>query len=171
MPSFSGWLFDVYPGGAGMILWLLDEAGQMHALYDDDFTPCFYARGPEDELAALTNLLRARRETTLRRTARRDLFLDRELEVLEIGVRPPSRLPAVLHATAEAFPNLTYYDADIPLPQRYVLARGVFPVALCQVEYTLSGGPPPSRSPEPPSRAQRGSSEGAARAPCRPRRG
>jgi DNA polymerase-2 len=137
--GLTGWLFDVYPGGGGMILWLLDEAGQMHALYDDDFTPCFYARGPEDELAALTNLLRARRETTLRRTARRDLFLDRELEVLEIGVRPPSRLPAVLHAAAEAFPNLTYYDADIPLPQRYVLARGVFPVALCQVEYTLSG--------------------------------
>src|SRR3972149_5930682 len=65
----------------------------------------------------------------------RDLFLDRELEVLEIGVRPPARLPAVLHAAAEAFPYLTYYDADIPLPQRYVLARGIFPVALCQVEH------------------------------------
>jgi len=135
MPSFSAWLFDVYPAGAGMLLWLLDEAGRMHTLHDDDFTPCFYVRGPEDELAALTGWLRPRRDVALRRTVRRDLFLDRELEVLEIGVRPPSRLPAVQRAAAEAFPDLTYYDADIPLPQRYVLARGVFPVALCQVEY------------------------------------
>jgi len=135
-----------------MVVWLLDETGRMHALRDDGFTPCLYARGPEDELAALGHLLRARYGEvrrlphggatpgiTLRRTARRDLFLDRELEVLEIGVRPPARLPAVLHAAAEAFPNLTYYDADIPLPQRYVLARGVFPVALCQVEHDDDG--------------------------------
>jgi DNA polymerase-2 len=118
-----------------MTLWLLDEAGRMHTLHDDGFTPCFYVRGPEDELAALTGWLRPRRDVVLRRTSRRDLFLDRELEVLEIGVRPPARLPAVLHAAAEAFPNLVYYDADIPLPQRYVLSRGIFPVALCQVEY------------------------------------
>src|SRR3990172_6658216 len=135
MSSLSAWLFDVYPSGAGMIVWLLDEAGRMHALHDDDFTPCFYVRGPEDELAALTGWLHTRRDVVLRRTARRDLFLDRELEVLEIGVRPPAPLPAVLHAAAEAFPYLTYYDADIPLPQRYVLARGIFPVALCQVEH------------------------------------
>ena len=162
MPSLSAWLFDVYPSGPGMLVWLLDESGRMHALRDDDFVPCFYARGPEDELAALSNLLRARRLPTLRRTERRDLFLDRDLEVLEIGVPTPSMLPAVLRWASEAHPNLTYYDADIPLPQRYVLSRGVFPLALCQVEYVLSEGP--SRSPEPPSRAQRGSSEGAARA-------
>jgi len=139
MPSLSAWLFDVYPSGAGMLVWLLDEAGRMHALHDDDFTPCFYVRGPEDELAALTGWLRPRHDVALRRTARRDLFLDRELEVLEVAVRPPSRLPAVLRAAAEAFPNLVYYDADIPLPQRYVLARGVFPVALCQVEHDDKG--------------------------------
>jgi DNA polymerase-2 len=149
----SAWLFDVYPAGDGMLAWLLDPQGRMHALHDDQFIPCFYARGPENELAALDHLLRARHGETrqlsggkwtpgvsLRRTTRRDLFLDRELEVLEIGVRPPARLPAVLHAAAEAFPNLTYYDADIPLPQRYVLARGVFPVALCQVEYEPDPG-------------------------------
>jgi DNA polymerase-2 len=154
MPSLSAWLFDVYPNGVGMTLWLLDETGRMHALHDDDFTPSLYARGPEDELAALAHLLRTRYGESrplsqggstqspgiaLRRTARRDLFLDRELEVLEIDVRPPARLQAVLHAAAEAFPHLTYYDADIPLPQRYVLARGVFPVALCQVEHDVDG--------------------------------
>jgi DNA polymerase-2 len=154
MPLLSAWLFDVYPAGDGMLTWLLDESGRMHALHDDQFTPCFYARGPENELAALGHLLRARHGkirqlaggkwtpgVALRRTARRDLFLDRDLEVLEIGVRPPARLPAVLHTAAEAFPNLTYYDADIPLPQRYVLTRGIFPVARCQVEFIPSPSP------------------------------
>src|SRR3990172_7171209 len=135
MSSLSAWLFDVYPSGAGMIVWLLDEAGRMHALHDDDFTPCFYVRGPEDELAALTGWLHTRRDVVLRRTARRDLFLDRELEVLEIGVRPPAPLPAALHAAPAALPPPTHYHPDIPLPQRYVLARGIFPVALCQVEH------------------------------------
>ena len=147
MPSLSAWLFDVYPSGPGMLVWLLDEHGRMHALRDDDFVPCFYARGPEDELAALSNLLRARRLPTLRRTERRDLFLDRDLEVLEIGVPMPSMLPAVLRWASEAQPNLTYYDADIPLPQRYVLSRGVFPLALCQVEYETEEKPDFSRNP------------------------
>jgi len=134
--TLSAWLFDVYPSGTGMLLWLLDERGRMHALRDDDFTPCFYVRGPEDELVALARGLRHRRlPVRLRRTERRDLFLDRDLEVLEIGVRVPAMLPAVVRQASEAFPHLTYYDADIPLPQRYVLARGVFPVALCQAEY------------------------------------
>ncbi len=147
MASLSAWLFDVYPSGPGMLVWLLDEAGRMHALRDDDFVPCFYARGPEDELAALSNLLRARRLPTLRRTERRDLFLDRDLEVLEIGVPMPSMLPAVLRWASEAHPNLTYYDADIPLPQRYVLSRGVFPLALCQVEYENTEKPGFLRNP------------------------
>ena len=148
MPTHSAWLFDVYPSGPGMTVWLLDEHGRMHAVRDDDFVPCFYARGPEDELAALERLLRARRLPTLRRTERRDLFLDRDLEVLEIGVPIPSMLPAVLRWASEAYPDLTYYDADIPLPQRYVLARGIFPVALCQVEYSEKPGS--SRNPVPP---------------------
>src|SRR3989304_5146308 len=101
-----------------------------------------FVRAPEDERAALTGWLHTRRDVVLRRTARRDLFLDRELEVLEIGVRPPARLPAVLHAAAEAFPHLTYYDADIPLPPRYPRAPGTLPPW---------GSRPTAAGPSPPA--------------------
>jgi len=135
MAALSAWLFDVYPDADGMRLWLLDDGGRMHTLHDT-FTPCLYARGPLDDLRAVARMLRARRApVTLRRAERRDLFLDREVEVLEIGVRLPALLPTVLRWAAEFRPYLTYYDADIPLPQRYVLARGVFPLAACDVEY------------------------------------
>jgi len=138
MADLSAWLFDVYPDGDGMRLWLLDGDGRMHTLHDT-FTPCLYARGPLDDLRAVSRMLRARRApVTLRRAERRDLFLDREVEVLEIGVRLPALLPTVLRWAAEFRPYLTYYDADIPLPQRYVLARGIFPLAACDVDYDPS---------------------------------
>jgi len=129
MPTLFGWLFDLYPAGGGMTLWLLDGQGRVRAL-QDSFTPAFYARGPRHELRALCQMLRAHRAPVeLRRTERRDLFLDREVEVLEVGVRVPARLPSLFREVAEAFPELTYYDVDIPLPQRYVLARNLFPLA------------------------------------------
>jgi DNA polymerase II len=135
MADLSAWLFDVYPDGDGMRLWLLDGDGRMHCL-QDAFTPCLYARGPLDDLRAVARMLRARRApVTLRRTERLDLFLDREVEVLEIGVRLPGLLPTVLRWAAEFRPDLTYYDADIPLPQRYVLARRLFPLAACDLDY------------------------------------
>ena len=144
MAALSAWLFDVYPDADGMRLWLLDDGGRMHTLHDT-FTPCFYARGPLDDVRAVARMLRARRApVTLRRAERRDLFLDREVEVLEIGVRLPALLATVLRWSAEFRPYLTYYDADIPLPQRYVLARSVFPLAACDVEYD-SGGQPAAR--------------------------
>ncbi|UCF60296.1 MAG: hypothetical protein JSV37_11085 [Anaerolineaceae bacterium] len=135
MPSTFGWLFDVYPSGDGMTVWLIDEQGQSYALRDT-FAPSFYAHGPREELRAVCQMLRARHApVTLRRTERLDLFLDRPLEVLEVSVRIPSMLTRLFRQTADYRPDLTYYDADIPLPQRYALARGVFPLAYCHVDH------------------------------------
>ena len=133
--TLTGWLFDVYPCDDGMLVWILDEDGRAHALRDS-FSPSFYVRGPASELRAVGEMLRARRApVTLRRAERRDLFLGREIEVLEVGVRQPGLLPALVRQTADFRPDLTYYDADIPLPQHYVLARGAFPLAYCAVEH------------------------------------
>jgi DNA polymerase-2 len=132
-PTF-GWIFDIYPAADGMVVWLLDEDGRAHLLRDT-FSPCFYVRGPRQELRAVCRMLRAQRApVTLRRTERLDLFLDRAVEVLEVGVRIPRLLGRLFHQTAEFRPDLTYYDADIALPQRYALARDVFPLAYCAVE-------------------------------------
>ncbi len=135
MTSLYGWLFDAYPAGEGMTVWLVDNDGQPHALRDC-FTPCFYARGPREDLRAVCQMLRATRAPVdLSRTERIDLFLDHEVEVLEVGMRLPARFERLFRQVAEFRPHLTYYDADIPLPQRYVLARAVFPLAYCQVEH------------------------------------
>ncbi len=134
MNTLFGWLFDVYPSGDGMTVWVIDPDGQSHHLHDT-FTPTFYAHGPRQELRSVCQMLRNRgAPVTLRRTERIDLFLDRHIEVLEIGVRIPDLLPRLFRQVADFRPNLTYYDADISLPQRYVLRRGIFPLAYCSID-------------------------------------
>ena len=136
MSALYAWLFDAYPSEAGMTTWWIDADGHAHALADD-LTPVFYVQAPRADLHALCLWLRARAPVpvSLQRTERTDLFLDRPIEVLEVGVPQPAAFQRLFRQTADAFPNLTYYDADIPLPQRYVLRRGIFPLAYCAVEH------------------------------------
>jgi DNA polymerase II len=132
--SLYAWLFDAYPAGGEMLVWLIDHDGRAHALRDA-FTPVFYVDGPRQELRAVCQMLRARQApVSLTRVERHDLFLGREREVLAIGVHHPGLFERLFHQVAGFRPQLTYYDADIPLAQRYVLARGVFPLAYCAVD-------------------------------------
>ncbi|HEX9795645.1 MAG TPA: DNA polymerase domain-containing protein, partial [Anaerolineales bacterium] len=130
-----GWLFDAYPSNGAIGVWLLDRDGRAHLLHDR-FTPSFFVHGPRSELRGLWQWLRQRRlPVELAKSEGTDLFLDRSIEVLAVGVPDPARLPAVLRQVSQLKPDLTYYNADIPLPQRYVLARGAFPLAYCAVEH------------------------------------
>jgi len=134
MTSLFGWLFDLYPDREGMAVWFIDRQGRAHHLRDS-FTPVFYVRGPRQDLHDVCQMLRAQHAlVSLRRTERLDLFLDRPLEVLEVGVRIPALLPRLFRQVADFRPHLTYYNADIPLAQRYVLARQTFPLAYCALE-------------------------------------
>jgi DNA polymerase-2 len=132
--TLFGWLFDAYPSGEGMRVWLIDPQGRPIGLRDR-FAPAFYAHGPVADRQALQDLLaRSGAPVDLHTTERIDLFLDRPIEVLQVAVQQPRLLARVFQQAAQALPRLTYYDADIPLPQRYVLARGIFPLAYCAVE-------------------------------------
>ena len=136
MPTLFAWLFDAYPSGNSMSVWLIDREGQSHELHDT-FSPRFYAQGARNRLRALGGALIGKRAPVeLRLTERLDLFLDRQIEVLEVLVRIPGDLPRIFRQASQAFPDLTYYDADIPLPQRYVLEREIFPLAYCAVDET-----------------------------------
>ena len=134
MPTLFAWLFDVYPSGNGMSVWMIDREGRSHELRDT-FHPRFYVQASSARLRDLSALLAGNRAPVeLRMTERIDLFLDRPIEVLEVRVTVPGRLPRLFQMASRAFPDLTYYDADIPLPQRYVLERELFPLAYCAVD-------------------------------------
>jgi DNA polymerase-2 len=69
----------------------------------------------------------------LAREQRRDLFSG-DTPVLSVELARPSDLPRLFQRTSRAFPDLTYYDADIHLSLRYAARYEAYPLADCEVE-------------------------------------
>jgi DNA polymerase-2 len=133
----KGWLLDVYAGqedgDEGVILWLLGEDGQRYRLHQP-FPITFYAAGPAGRLRALWRYLLARREPlSLFRTQRRDLFSEQPLTVMAVQVARAADQPRLFYQLSQSFPDLTYFDADIPLTLRYAARYDAFPLARCRV--------------------------------------
>jgi DNA polymerase-2 len=146
MPVYTGWLLDLYaaPAGspdaqAGLTVWLLDESGPRRRLRQS-FPVTFYAAGPARQLRQLWSFLRAQPiPLRLWRDERRELFSGKLLPVLSVQVARPADQPPLFHLAARRFPDLTYYDADIPLPLRHAALYGTFPLARCRVTASVEG--------------------------------
>ena len=147
-----GWLFDIYPNETNLTLWLIGEDGKRHR-FVQDFAATVYAAGPSPRLRKLWKWLKEQPVPVhLSRTERRDVFLGtssaphgaetadsgmmspRLVTVLAVEIMQPVRLDGLFRSMVAAFPDLTYYDADISLPLRYAAAYGVFPLARCRLE-------------------------------------
>ncbi len=72
-----------------------------------------------------------------RLAARKDLFAG-QIPVLAITLAAPAALPQVFRRVAAAFPDLEYYDADLPLSLRFAHRTGVFPLLACRLWYSGS---------------------------------
>ena len=131
--SISGWLFDVYPGESGLTLWVIGEDGQRHC-FNQDFAAALHAAGPDARLRQLWKWLQRQPiPVRLARTQRRDVFKGMRT-VLAVEVLQPASLDALFRKAESSFPDLTWYDADIPLALRYAAAWDVFPLARCRLE-------------------------------------
>ena len=134
MSDLTGWLLEVYddPGG-GVVLWLLGDDGVRHRLHQD-FPVTFYAAGPAAHLRQLWRYLQEGKvPVRLSRTERRDLFQPEPVTVLSIEVEHPADQPPLFQQLARLFPELTYYDADLPLALRFAALHGTFPLARCRM--------------------------------------
>jgi DNA polymerase-2 len=160
----TGWLLDLFPDPSGkdsqggIVLWLLGEDGERHRFHQP-FPVVFYAAGPPERLRALWRFLKAQPiPVVLSRAERRDLFQPEPVTVLAIEVPRPAVQPRLFQQVARAFPDLTYYDADLQVTLRYAAAHGVFPLARCRVLVDEEGGvqeitaldTPWDLDPEPP---------------------
>jgi len=138
--ELTGWMLDLYeePQG-GVILWLLGEDGQRHRLRQP-FPVTFYAAGTPQRLRALWHHLQGRGTAlNLSRTERRDLFQAGPVTLLAIRVERPADQPSLFQEAARLFPDLTFYDADLPISLRYAAVHGTFPLARCRVSADESG--------------------------------
>ena len=133
MIEVRGWVLDLYADvEQGLVLWLLDETGPRRRLWQP-FPITFYAHGSFPRLRALWQFLREQPiANKLSRQTRRDLFAG-ELELLAVEVVNPASLPRLFYRVSQRFPDLTYYDVDIPLSLRYAAQHDVFPLCYCEI--------------------------------------
>lgn len=127
MTETTGWLFDLYPHPErGIILWVLADSGERLRLRMD-FNLTFYAAGNFTRLRAAWVFLKERAQ--LARVRRTDLFLG-ERDLLAVTVDAASNLFHELH---NAFPDLDYYDADLPISLRFIAHSGVHLLGRCRL--------------------------------------
>jgi DNA polymerase-2 len=136
----SGWLLDLYPGPeSGLVVWFIGEDGLRYRL-TQDFPVTFYAAAPLQRLSELaTCAKRFGRQLETFITRRRELFSGEDIPVLALRAASPARQPAIFHQLAGRFPDVTFYDADIPLMLRYAALHGTFPLAYCTFQSDAQG--------------------------------
>jgi DNA polymerase-2 len=132
--EIQGWLFDLYPLGSSMILWIKDEQGLLHR-FEDPFRPRFYARGKtEDLLALFHSLQKGRWVTGYQWTIKKEFWSGNEVEVMEIEATDPEHYAQLLTLLGRWEEKITFYNCDIPSPQLYLYERGLFPSGRCIVD-------------------------------------
>jgi DNA polymerase-2 len=137
--EWTGWLLDLYTHPQrGVTLWLLCDDGQRRCLHQD-FSVTFYAAGPHGRLRELWVYLQGQPEKLkLFRSERRDLFMG-STTVLAAQTDAPAALPALYRRVTAAFPDLTFYDADLHVALRHAAMYGTFPLARCALEADENG--------------------------------
>ncbi len=129
-----GWVLDIFETPRqGVALWFLTEDGK-RLRFTQPFPVTFYAAANPSRLQTLRReLLRQPLPPRLYETRRRDLFINAEIPVLAIEVAETSRQPLLFQYISRAFPDITFYDADIQLSLRYQASTGIFPLAYCSI--------------------------------------
>ncbi len=132
--KLQGWLFDLYPLGSSMILWIKEEDGRVRRL-EDPFRPRFYAQGKKKDLLDLFQSLHKRQQAAGYQWTRKvEFWTGKEVEVMEIEVTDSdhyAQLPRMLSSWEE---KMTFYNCDLPLPQAYLYERRIFPTGRCLIE-------------------------------------
>ncbi len=129
----SGWIFDTYADEDGIAVWIIDAENKAHFLHDA-LSPSFFVYGSDADLHAVCVMLSSSRAPVrLRRAERRDLFLSRDLIVLEVEVQRPNLFSSIVRRVQSFKPQLTFYNIDLMPSQFYYFTKNLFPLARCEI--------------------------------------
>ena len=117
MKEYTGWLFDLYTHPKqGIVLWIVGEDGKPY-WFTQPFPITFYVGGPFHRLRQLWKFLKTK-PVQLDRTQREDLHEGMK-DLLEVRVLNPASFDDLFKEVERQFPDLLYYDVDLPLIIRY----------------------------------------------------
>lgn len=134
MGDYTGWLLDLYTHPRdGLALWLLCDDTRRRR-FRQDFPITFYAAGPNERLRTLWKVLCDQpAEVELSREEGRDLFSG-PTTVLAARVRHPHQQPGLFRQVARQFPDLSFYNADVPVHLHHAATYDTFPLARCRIQ-------------------------------------
>lgn len=138
--TLTGWLLDLYDNQRdGVNLWVIAEDDGRVCL-DQPLTVTFSMAGPTKDLHNIWVKLRKDPAVlSLQRVQKHDVFRPELVDALQVTVDTPSRQQALFHALYKRHPELTYYDADIPINTRHAALFGTFPMAKCRFHLRADG--------------------------------
>ncbi|UCD58680.1 MAG: hypothetical protein JSV16_06115 [Candidatus Hydrogenedentota bacterium] len=130
---FKGWLFDIYPAERGMTLWMIATDDRRIRL-TDPYSPSFFVGGPAHALERARESFRmSRLPVSLSMVERRDLWTGRTRSVLRVTLKLLTTFASAVKRVSR-IGGVELYNCDIPLEQMYLYEKGLFPLALCEVE-------------------------------------
>ena len=132
--ELTGWLLSVYADEMdGAVVWLLGDDGKRHRL-TQPFETVFYVSGDRARLKDVRDdLHRFQPPPKMTFLTRQDLYQGM-LPVLAVQVNNPVAGQKLFRRMKRVFKWVRYFDAEIPFPIRYGVARKVFPMARCRVQ-------------------------------------
>lgn len=135
MTTIRGWLLDLYPDERRgcLVLWLIGDDGMRYELLHS-FHVTFYVAGDLKLLKELWVYLRGHKILHRKERTRNSDSTGKEFDLLAIEVLSPSLQPKLFREIENHFPQLTYFNCDIPVALRYSAAFDVFPMSHCEVE-------------------------------------
>jgi len=133
--NITGWLLDVYPDPErGSLLWVLDDDNQRHLLHQL-FEVLFYVQADQRRLAQFSAALKGRfgSQVTMAMSTRLDLFAG-EIEVMAVHTANSASQRKVFYWAYRHFPELLYFDVDVPFALRFAARYGTRPLTRCRME-------------------------------------
>jgi DNA polymerase-2 len=129
-----GWLLSVYADEIdGAVVWLLGEDGNRYHL-TQPFKTTFYVSGDRARLRDIREDLQScKSPPKMAFLTRQDLYKGM-LPVLGIQVDNPAAQQKLFRYMKKTFNWVHYFDAEIPFPIRYGIAKKVFPMARCRAQ-------------------------------------
>jgi DNA polymerase elongation subunit (family B) len=139
----KGWLFDVYPSAVGeMTVWIIGENGERIRL-TDVFRPKIYVSGSEEDIERLASrLFVSRMVSSWDFVYKYANVTDTEKsKVLEVELKDCRQVPFFVRQVLEAGRYLRYrvHNCDLRGDQAYIYERGIFPLALVEVDVEKAG--------------------------------
>lgn len=133
------WLFDLYPSSGGITLWFVDTEGCKRRC-TRPFVPSFYLHvDAEGSSRAASIVERFPFPVTLHPDRRREIYSNDEWNVYRVDVHDTLHVKQVARTLERHFPHFVFFDSDIPVPQMFLYATGLFPLAFGEYAIDANG--------------------------------